>query len=173
MVKSWDDSLNSWSRDTSLSKEMSEWAIECVSKNIKEIQSLQQARNKNAPSEESKKEREVLIKKLKKQIRQGITNKENALDDISLNTPNSYKLQLSVPSNLNYLMKSWAAAEGRDLSSIALQCLENGLRTMKSKGVIPDSAVRRYEIACEKRIALAEANKTWEKYEELIETGVI
>ena len=79
-----------------------------------------------------------------------ITCKENQLDDLVLNTPNSYKLQLSVPSNLNYLMKAWAAAEGRDLSSVALQCMELGLREMKSKGAIPSSAIRRYDLSCEK-----------------------
>ena len=62
-------------------------------------------------------------------------------------------------------MKTWAAAEGRDLSSVALQCLEIGLREMKGKGAIPSSAISRYELACEKRIALAEVNDFWEKYD--------
>ncbi len=60
-----------------------------------------------------------------------------------LNTPNSFKLKLSVPSNLNYLMKAWAAAEGRDLSSVALQCLEAGLREMKSKGALPSGSFKK------------------------------
>ena len=64
-------------------------------------------------------------------------------------------------------MKAWAAAEGRDLSSVALQCLESGLRTMKSKGSIPSVAIERYDVACQKRIALAEVNNVWEKYETL------
>jgi len=38
----------------------------------------------------------------------------------------------------------WAAAEGRDLSSVAFQCLETGIREMKSKGSIPSVAVNRY-----------------------------
>ena len=59
--------------------------------------------------------------------------------------------------NLNYLLKVWAAAEGRDLSSVAFQCLETGLREMKSKGEIPIAAMKRYDDSCEKRIALAEA----------------
>ena len=66
---------------------------------------------------------------------------------------------------INYLMKAWAAAEGRDLSSVALQCLEIGLRAMKSRGSIPTAAIERYDIACKKRIALAEVNDIWDKYE--------
>jgi len=62
-------------------------------------------------------------------------------------------------------MKVWAAAEGRDLSSVAFQCLETGIREMKSKGSIPLVAVNRYDSACQKRIALAEVNNLLEKYE--------
>ena len=64
-------------------------------------------------------------------------------------------------------MKAWAAAEGRDLSSVALQCLEIGLRAMKSKGSIPSAALRRYDVACERRIALAEVNNIWEKHNQI------
>ena len=63
------------------------------------------------------------------------------------------------------MLKVWAAAEGRDLSSVAFQCLELGLREMKSKGSVPVVALKRYNNACEKRIALAEANNLLEKYE--------
>ena len=62
-------------------------------------------------------------------------------------------------------MKVCAAAEGRDLSSVAFQCLETGIREMKSKGSIPSVAVNRYDLACQKRIALAEVNNLLEKYE--------
>ena len=105
------------------------------------------------------------IKNLKKKFKDNIASKEISLDNISLNTSNSSKLQISVPSNLNYLLKSWAAAEGRDLSSVAFQCLEIGLREMQSKGSIPLIAIKRYNSACEKRIALAEVNNLLDKYE--------
>ena len=36
---------------------------------------------------------------------------------------------------------------------------------MKSSGSLPIAAIRRYEVACEKRIALAEAKNVWEEYE--------
>ena len=87
-----------------------------------------------------------------------LNSREIEIDEIALNAANSSKLQISVPSNLNYLMKVWAAAEGRDLASVALQCMEFGLREMKSKGTIPSMAVEKYQIACEKRILLAEIN---------------
>ena len=70
-----------------------------------------------------------------------------------------------MPSNLTYLLKVWAAAEGRDLSSVAFQCLETGIMEMKSKGSIPAVAISRYNSACQKRIALAEVNNLLEKYE--------
>jgi len=70
-----------------------------------------------------------------------------------------------VPSNLNYLLKVWAAAEGRDLSSVAFQCLETGLREIKSKGSLPAVAIDRYDSVCKKRIALAEISNLVEKYE--------
>ena len=63
------------------------------------------------------------------------------------------------------LLKVWAAAEGRDLSSVAFQCLETGIREMQSKGSIPSVAINRYDSACQKRIALAEVNNLLEKYE--------
>jgi len=105
------------------------------------------------------------VKFLKKKVKETISSKEISLDDITLNTSNSNKVQISVPSNLTYLMKVWAAAEGRDLSSVAFQCLETGIREMKSKGSIPSVAVNRYDSACQKRIALAEVNNLLEKYE--------
>ena len=102
---------------------------------------------------------------MKKKVKETISLKEISLDDIALNTSNSNKVQISVPSNLTYLLKVWAAAEGRDLSSVAFQCLETGLREMKCKGSIPSVAINRYDSACQKRIALAEVNNLLEKYE--------
>ena len=102
---------------------------------------------------------------MKKKVKETISSKEISLDDIALNTSNSNKVQISVPSILTYLLKVWAAAEGRDLSSVAFQCLETGIMEMKSKGSIPSVAINRYDSACQKRIALAEVNNLLEKYE--------
>ena len=162
MEKTWGNTRDEWLRKTSLSEEESSWAIESINKNEKEIYALESISQKVSLNE-----LEQSLKALRKSIKAEVINKESNLDDLSLSTANSSKLQVSVPSSLNYLMKAWAAAEGRDLSSVALQCLENGLRALKSKGSIPTVAIERYDIACAKRIALAEVNNTWDRYESL------
>ncbi len=162
MSKSWGQARDEWLKRTSLEKETSSWAIESLSKNESKIYALE-----SLSKERSKEKLEEIIRELKRSIKNEILEKETSIDELSLNTANSSKLQVSVPSSLNYLMKAWAAAEGRDLSSVALQCLESGLRTMKSKGSIPSVAIERYDVACKKRIALAEVNNVWDKYESL------
>ena len=164
MRNSWGEERESWLRKTSLPDELSTWAIESINKNEDDIHSIERSASADTSIKKPITVEEDL-KTLRKNIKNEIARKEDSIDDLSLITANSYKLQLSVPSNLNYLLKAWAAAEGRDLSSVAFQCLEIGLREMKSKGAIPFAAVKRYDNACEKRIALAEANNTWERYE--------
>ncbi len=159
MKRSWNKTRDKWLRETSLAEEVSLWALDSISKNEKEVYKLETSFQADGVSEEDEK-----LKFLKRLIKSEITAKENELGDLSLNSPNSYKLQVSVPSSLNYLMKAWAAAEGRDLSSIALQCLEIGLRALKSKGSIPLAAIQRYDDVCEKKIALAEINNVWEEH---------
>ncbi|AAP99856.1 MULTISPECIES: hypothetical protein [Prochlorococcus] len=162
MEKTWNEIRDAWLRKTSLTEEAASWAIESINKSEEDIYEIQKIAKKDSFTELDEK-----LRLLKKSIKSHILEKENSLDDLTLNTTNSAKLQVSVPSSLNYLMKAWAAAEGRDLSSVALQCLEIGLRTMKSKGSIPSAALERYDVACKKRIALAEVNNIWEEYEGL------
>ena len=162
MKKSWSNTRDEWLKETSLAKEISSWAIESINKNEKEIYELESISEKGQATQIEEK-----LRALRRLIKHEILSKEDHLDDLSLNSANSSKLQVSVPSSLNYLMKAWAAAEGRDLSSVALQCLESGLRALKSKGSIPLAAIERYDIACAKRIALAEVNNAWDKYESL------
>ncbi len=162
MEKSWGAARDEWVTTTSISEENSLWALDCLNSNERAIYEIEQVLRNG-----SKAEIDMKLKELKKLIKAEINKKENNLDDLSLNSANSAKLQVSVPSSLNYLMKAWAAAEGRDLSSVALQCLELGLRSMKSKGSIPTAAIERYNSACNKRIALAEINNFWEKYESI------
>lgn len=161
MKRTWDDFQDSWLSATSLSNETSSWAIGAISKHNNEISAIEKLAQDGFSIEI-----ENEIKELKKAIKNEIIKKENYLDDLSLNTTNSAKLQLSVPSSLNYLMKAWAAAEGRDLSSVALQCLETGLRLMMQKETIPSAAIERYNVVCKKRVALAEANNVWDRYVE-------
>ena len=66
---------------------------------------------------------------------------------------NQVKLTVSVPPSLHVLLRSWAQCEGRELTSVVLQCVELSVRQLKSNGSIPAGAVRNYEIACEERLA--------------------
>ena len=158
MPSSWSKIRDEWLDRTAIAKDDAQWALEALINSEDELFAIEQ-KIKN------KEEAISQVKILKKKVKETISSKEISLDDIALNTSNSNKVQISVPSNLTYLMTVWAAAEGRDLSSVAFQCLETGIREMKSKGSIPSVAVNRYDSACQKRIALAEVNNLLEKYE--------
>ena len=158
MPSYWSKIRDEWLDRTSIAKDDAKWALEALINSEEELFEIEQ-KFKN------KEEAISQVKNLKKKVKENISTKEISLDDIALNTSNSNKVQISVPSNLTYLLKVWAAAEGRDLSSVAFQCLETGLREMKSKGSIPSVAITRYNSACQKRIALAEVNNLLERYE--------
>ena len=158
MPTNWSKLRDEWLDRTPIAKDDAKWALEALINSEEELFEIEQKIN-------NKEDATSQVKVLKKRVKDTISFKENSLDDIALNTSNSNKVQISVPSNLTYLLKVWAAAEGRDLSSVAFQCLETGLREMKSKGSIPSVAVNRYDLACQKRIALAEVNNLLEKYE--------
>ena len=64
------------------------------------------------------------------------------------------KLTVSVPPSLHVLLRSWALSEGRELTSVVLQCVELSIRQLKSNGSIPSAAIRAYEAACEERLAV-------------------
>ena len=158
MPNNWSKIRDEWLKNTPIAEDDAQWALEVLISSEEELFEIERKfRNKE----------EILgqVKNLKKKVKENISTKEVSIDDIALNTSNSNKVQISVPSNLHYLLKVWAAAEGRDLSSVAFQCLETGLREMKSKGSIPSIAINRYDSACQKRIALAEVNNLFEKYE--------
>ena len=158
MFKNWSYIRDEWLKSTTITEDDANWALEALIISEEEFFEIEK-RFKNNEDILSQ------VKSLKKKVKDTISSKELSLDDIALNTSNSNKVQISVPSNLNYLLKVWAAAEGRDLSSVAFQCLETGLREMKSKGSIPSIAINRYDLACKKRIALAEVNNLLEKFE--------
>ena len=127
MPSNWSKIRDEWLNRTAIAKDDAKWALEALINSEEELFEIEQKiRNKeNAISQ---------VKILKKKVKETISSKETSLDNITLNTSNSNKVQISVPSNLTYLLKVWAAAEGRDLSSVAFQCLETGIREMKSKG---------------------------------------
>ena len=158
MPNNWSHIRDEWLKTTTITQDDAKWALEAL---INTEEALFEIEGKFKNNEEAF----GLVRDLKKKVKETISSKETSLDDITLNTTNSNKVQISVPSNLNYLLKVWAAAEGRDLSSVAFQCLETGLREMKSKGSIPSIAINRYDSACQKRIALAEVNHLLEKFE--------
>ena len=158
MSNNWSKIRDEWLHRTAVEEEDAKWALEALVNSEEEIFEIERKFQNNQEALD-------LVRSLKKKVKATISLKEISLDDIALNTSNSNKVQISVPSNLNYLLKVWAAAEGRDLSSVAFQCLETGLREMKSKGSIPSIAINRYDSACQKRIALAEVNNLLEKYE--------
>ena len=158
MSKNWSNIRDEWLKCTTIAEEDAKWALEAIINTEEDLFEIERRFKNNQDTSGQ-------VRSLKKKVKETISSKEISLDDIALNTSNSNKVQISVPSNLNYLLKVWAAAEGRDLSSVAFQCLETGLREMKSKGSIPSVAINRYDSACQKRIALAEVNNLLEKYE--------
>ena len=64
------------------------------------------------------------------------------------------KLTVSVPPSLHVLLRGWALCEGRELTSVVLQCVELSVRKLKSNGSIPGAAIRAYEAACDERLAV-------------------
>ena len=158
MSKNWSYIRDEWLKSTTIAEDDAKWALEALINTEEDLFEIERKFKNNQDALGQ-------VRTLKKKVKETISSKETSLDDIALNTSNSNKVQISVPSNLNYLLKVWAAAEGRDLSSVAFQCLETGLREMKSKGSIPSIAISRYDSACQKRIALAEVNNLLEKYE--------
>ena len=158
MSSNWSKIRDEWLNKTAISEDDAKWALEALINSEEDLFEIERKLKNNEDAIGQ-------VKVFKKKVKETISSKEISLDDIALNTSNSNKVQISVPANLNYLLKVWAAAEGRDLSSVAFQCLETGLREMKSKGSIPSIAINRYDSACQKRIALAEVNNLLEKYE--------
>ena len=67
---------------------------------------------------------------------------------------NQVKLTVSVPPSLHVLLRSWALCEGRELTSVVLQCVELSVRQLKSNGSIPSAAIRAYEKVCDERLAI-------------------
>ena len=158
MDKNWSNLREEWLKSTSIPEDDAKWALDAMVESEDQLFEIERKiKNKEDIFGE--------FRNLKKRVKENISLKEFDLDDITLNTSNSNKLQISVPGNLNYLLKVWAAAEGRDLSSVAFQCLETGISEMKNKGSIPIIAITKYNSACKKRIALAEVNNLLEKYE--------
>ena len=48
---------------------------------------------------------------------------------------NQVKLTVSVPPSLHVLLRSWALCEGRELTSVVLQCVELSIQLVGCSGV--------------------------------------
>tara|TARA_Y100001968_G_scaffold194445_1_gene178363 strand:+ start:83 stop:595 length:513 start_codon:yes stop_codon:yes gene_type:complete len=167
--KNWRRIESEWLNETLISKDVSEWLLEKGGKS-------------KLPIDEKKDREDIKLstglnrnnskRGLFTDIKKNIYLQESKIDNLNHTSPTSYKLQVSIPVNINYLMKAWAAAEGRDLASVALQCLEIGIRESKGKGSIPLIALKLYENACEKRIAISEIKSKLDDFDETSEMGV-
>ena len=80
MKRTWSSSRDEWLRKTSLANETSLWAIDSLNKNEAEIYDLE-----NISSNSSEEELNERLKVIKKAIKHTIIEKENELDDLSLN----------------------------------------------------------------------------------------
>ena len=69
----------------------------------------------------------------------------------------SSKLQLSVSSATDDLLKNWASSENRAVSDVAMFALETGLKALKNQGAIPEAALEATEIRSRQRLVHAEA----------------
>ena len=116
MSKNWSYIRDEWLKSTTIAENDAKWALEALINTEEDLFEIERKLKNNQDALGQ-------VRNLKKKVKENISSKEISLDDIALNTSNSNKVQISVPSNLNYLLKVWAAAEGRDLSSVAFQCL--------------------------------------------------
>ena len=115
MSKNWSYIRDEWLKSTTIAQDDAKWALEALINTEEDLFEIERKFKNNQDALGQ-------VRSLKKKVKETISSKETSLDDITLNTSNSNKVQISVPSNLNYLLKVWAAAEGRDLSSVAFQC---------------------------------------------------
>ena len=109
MSKNWSYIRDEWLKSTTIAQDDAKWALEALINTEEDLFEIERKFKNNQDALGQ-------VKSLKKKVKETISSKETSLDDIALNTSNSNKVQISVPSNLNYLLKVWAAAEGRDLS---------------------------------------------------------
>ncbi|QNI48848.1 hypothetical protein [Synechococcus sp. A15-60] len=71
--------------------------------------------------------------------------------------PYGSKLQLTIPNAFAHLIDAWAAAEGRERTSVGAEALLKGLRQMMQEGTLPQTAMDSYERACRHQSALCAA----------------
>ena len=106
MSSNWSKIRDEWLNKTAISEDDAKWALEALINSEEDLFEIERKLKNNEDAIGQ-------VKVFKKKVKETISSKEISLDDIALNTSNSNKVQISVPANLNYLLKVWAAAEGR------------------------------------------------------------
>ena len=98
MPKNWSYIRDEWLKSTTIEEKDAKWALEALIKTEEDLFEIERKFKYNE---------DVIgqVRNLKKKVKETISSKETSLDDIALNTSNSNKVQISVPSNLNYLLK--------------------------------------------------------------------
>ena len=98
MPSNWSKIRDEWLDRTAVAKDDAKWALEALINSEEELFEIEK-KIKNKEDAISQ------VKFLKKKVKETISSKETSLDNITLNTSNSNKVQISVPSNLTYLLK--------------------------------------------------------------------
>ena len=73
---------------------------------------------------------------------------------VDLAKPYADKLQITIPPAFGALLDGWAAAEGRDKTSVAVAAMEVGLRQLLKDGSLPPLSVEFYKRTCETQTAM-------------------
>ena len=92
MQNNWSSLRDEWLKSTSIPEDDAKWALDAI---IRAEDELFEIERKMKTKEDIFSE----VRNLKKKVKEMISLKEIDLDDISLNTSNSNKLQISVPAN--------------------------------------------------------------------------
>ncbi len=93
MPSNWSKIRDEWLDRTAVAKDDAQWALEALINSEEELFEIEQ-KIKNKEDAISQ------VKFLKKKVKETISSKEISLDNIALNTSNSNKVKISVPSNL-------------------------------------------------------------------------
>ena len=104
MSSGWKEAKDKWLEGTLLSEDLIQWALTAIQDDDEKLISASFKKTNAKQEPTTRKELDESQKDIRKNLKSNITSLENDLDDLSLNSPNSYKLQISIPSNLNYLL---------------------------------------------------------------------
>ena len=110
MSKNWSYIRDEWLKSTTVAEDDAKWALEALINTEEDLFEIERKFKNNQDALGQ-------VRNLKKKVKETISSKEISLDDIALNTSNSNKVQISVPSNLNYLCLLYTSPSPRDLST--------------------------------------------------------